>query len=280
MSTSVPTSFIRQYEQEVHDAYQRRGTLIRGTVRTANNVTGKSTTFQVIGKGTAAQKSRHGLVPVMNQSHTAVECSLSDFYAGDYVDKLDELKINYDERSAVARGGAMALGRKTDELITTAMDGASNSTSITLTSEATIRNSLLEACGDLYERDVPTDDGMVFGLMSPRMWEALMTVEQFASADYRGSDDLPFVRAAKTWLGVNWIKHSGLPLATNTRSCFIYHYDAVGHGIGSEVTADISWVGERAAHFINHMMSQGAVIIDDDGIQKITIDESTALPSS
>ena len=35
----------------------------------------------------------------MNQSHTAIECTLSDFYAGDWVDQLDETKVQHDERA-------------------------------------------------------------------------------------------------------------------------------------------------------------------------------------
>ena len=58
----------------------------------------------------------------MNQDHSNVECFLEDFYAGDWVDKLDEAKTNIDERMAIAKGGAWALGRKVDEQIFTAMD--------------------------------------------------------------------------------------------------------------------------------------------------------------
>jgi hypothetical protein len=32
------------------------------------------------------------MVPVMNLDHTAIEVILSDYYAGDWVDRLDELK--------------------------------------------------------------------------------------------------------------------------------------------------------------------------------------------
>ena len=49
MSTSIDLSFVKQFEREVHEAYQRRGSLLRGTVRTKNNVRGASTTFQKVG---------------------------------------------------------------------------------------------------------------------------------------------------------------------------------------------------------------------------------------
>jgi hypothetical protein len=84
----------------------------------------------------------------------------------------------------------------------------------------------------------------------------------------------------RTWLDCHWIQHTGLPLSTNTRTGFLYHSTAIGHGIQQDVTMDITWHGDRAAHFFSAMMSMGAVKIDDDGIQPITIDESTALPAT
>src|SRR3546814_3078025 len=81
LSTSIDLSFVKQFEREVHEAYQRQGSLLRATVRSKNNVKGASTTFQKIGKGVASTKARHGKVTPMNVDHTPVECILQDFYA-------------------------------------------------------------------------------------------------------------------------------------------------------------------------------------------------------
>src|ERR1044072_965373 len=124
MTTSIDQAFIKQFESEVHEAYQRQGSKLRGTVRSIGNVNGSTAVFQKVGKGTAATKSSHGMVPVMNLAYSNVEVALSDYYAGDWVDRLDELKINIDERQIIAAAGAYALGRKTDELIITALSGA------------------------------------------------------------------------------------------------------------------------------------------------------------
>ena len=53
----------------------------------------------------------------MELAHTNVEATMSDKYAAEYIDKLDELKTNINERQAVATSAAAALGRKTDELL-------------------------------------------------------------------------------------------------------------------------------------------------------------------
>ena len=42
---TIDTSFIEEFESGVHMAYQRQGSKLRGTIRTANGVKNK-TTFQ------------------------------------------------------------------------------------------------------------------------------------------------------------------------------------------------------------------------------------------
>ena len=96
MSISVDQVFIKQFEADVHLAYQQMGTKLRSTIRSKTGVVGTSTTFQKVGRGIASTKSRHGIVPVMNLNHTPVECTLQDYYAGDWIDALDELKTNVD----------------------------------------------------------------------------------------------------------------------------------------------------------------------------------------
>lgn len=274
MSTDINIAFVKQFEREVHEAYQRQGSKLRIAVRTINNVKGSSVVFRKVGKGTASTKSANGMIPVMNVSHTSVECTLQDFYAGDWVDKLAELKINHDERSVIANAGAYALGRKTDDLIISALASASTLTvpdgNVGLT-----RDKVLLAFEKLGGADVP-DDGQRFAVIGWKQWSELLKVPEFASSEYVGSDELPYKNMqAKKWLGTTWIPMSGLPIDGNDiRSCFWFHKTAIGHASGSDVQSDITWHGDRAAHFVNNMMSQGAALIDGSGIVVIGCDET------
>ncbi len=274
MSTDINIAFVKQFEREVHEAYQRQGSKLRVAVRTISNVKGSSVVFQKVGKGTASTKSANGMVPVMNVSHTSVECTLQDFYAGDWVDKLAELKINHDERSVIANAGAYALGRKTDDLIIAALSAASTHTipdgNIGLT-----RDKVLLAFEKLGGADVP-DDGQRFAVIGWKQWSELLKIPEFASSEYVGPDELPYKNMqAKKWLGTTWIPMSGLPIDGNDiRSCFWFHRTAIGHASGSDVQSDITWHGDRAAHFVNNMMSQGATLIDGSGIVVIGCDET------
>lgn len=274
MSTDLNVAFVKQFEREVHEAYQRQGSKLRVAVRTINNVQGSSVVFQKVGKGTASTKSANGMIPVMNVSHTAVECTLQDYYAGDWVDKLQELKINHDERAVIANAGAYALGRKTDDLIIAAL-AAANTLTIPDANIGLTRDKVLAAFEKLGAADVP-DDGQRFAVVGWKQWSELLKLPEFASSEYVGFDELPYKNMqAKKWLGTTWIPMSGLPIdANDIRSCYWFHKTAIGHASGSDVQSDITWHGDRAAHFVNNMMSQGAALIDGTGIVVIGCDET------
>lgn len=242
--------FVKQFKADVHLAYQQMGTKLRSTVRTKSNVVGMSTTFQKIGRGSAGQKKRHGLIPVMNLNHEPVECVLQDYYAGDWIDALDELKSNVDERRIVASAGAYALGRKTDELIITALETCTN----VVEKSDKILNTILSMISFLNSKDVP-DDGRRFCIMNGDNWKELISLPQF-------SEILDESTTRFSRFGVTFILHN------RAENIIMYHSSAIGHASGQEVKTDITWHGERAAHFVSNSMSQGACLIDNDGVVK------------
>ncbi|MBP7062748.1 phage capsid protein [Ferrovibrio sp.] len=272
MAPTIEPSFVRQFEQDVHAAYQRLGSKLRPTVRSKSDIKGSSTTFQKVGKGSASTKARHGKVPVMNVDHASVECLLQDYYAGEWLDALDELKVGHNERQVIVNAGAYALGRKTDELIIKALDASGNFAGGT--GDGLTKAKILTAFELLGSADVP-DDGQRTAVIGWRQWSQLLDIPEFADADYVGDEDLPWKGAqAKHWLGTLWIAHSGLTLSGNLRLCHWFHKTAIGHASGKDVAADITWHGDRAALFINNMMSQGAVLIDGSGVVTLRCLES------
>jgi len=269
MSQEVSDAFIKQYESDVHMAYQRMGSKLRNTVRNKSNIVGSSTTFQKVGTGSAVQKARHAEIATMNISHDPIECTLADWYAGDFIDKLDELKINIDERMVVAQSGAAALGRKTDELITTAMDATTN----TQTEGGTARLTETKIRAEFVrfgENEVP-DDGDRYWVVSPEQWVDLIDLVEFSNADYIGFDQLPYKggMTAKRWMTFMWFGFSGLDVASNIWKTFAYHKTAVGHASGADVQSEINYVPTRVAHLATSFMSQGAIIIDAVGVGEV-----------
>jgi hypothetical protein len=277
MSGSIDQAFARQYQAEVHLAYQRQGSKLRPTVRSKSGIKGASTVFQRVGHGTATTKPRNGRVPVMNLEYSAVECFLSDHYAGDWIDRLDDLKTNADEIAVLAASGAHALGRKTDEQIIAALDlGTLDSVGVgpgETDADGLTRAKVLRAFETLGQMEVP-DDGHRFAVVGWKQWSELLALPEFSSAEYVGPDELPWKgMQAKRWLGATWLPHAGLTRVGEARSCYFYHRTAIGHGVGAEITTDVTWHGDRAAHFVNSMMSQGACLIDEAGVVRMRCQE-------
>ncbi|MDB5379068.1 MAG: hypothetical protein JWR00_3514 [Rubritepida sp.] len=277
MSGSIDQAFVKQYQAEVHLAYQRQGSKLRPTVRSKSDIKGASTVFQRVGRGTATSKSRNGVVPVMNLEYSAVECFLADHYAGDWIDKLDELKTNADELAVLAASGAYALGRKTDEMILSALDlgtrEAVGTQSGQTDNDGLTRAKVLLAFEMLGAMEVP-DDGQRYAVVGWKQWSELLTLQEFSNAQYIGPDEMPWKGTqAKKWLGATWIPHTGLTLTGTIRSCYFYHKTAIGHGVGAEISTDVTWHGDRAAHFVNSMMSQGACLVDDAGVVRMRCKE-------
>jgi hypothetical protein len=296
MSTSINTSFVRQYERKVHLVFQREGAYLRDCTRYRPDVVGQSTTFQKLTAGTATTKARHGTITPMNQTHTAHECTLSDFYAGDWVDRLDEAKINIDERDAIATSGAYALGRKVDSQIETVLAAQNtNNVTITVTGIGNVRAGLLTMVANLFALNVP-NDGQNYGALTPVMWARAMTIQEFSSSDWVGPTGLPFNEGIPTqgrmkdWMGFKWVMHTGLTgIGTATANSYVWHKSSMGYATGAHagnvaarasIAADITWHGDRAAHFVNHMMSGGCVVIDANGIIEGQSNDTTAIAAS
>ncbi len=296
MANTISTAFITEYNDDVHQVFQREGGFLRPTVRMKTGVVGSTTTFQKIGKGTATTKARNGVVTPMNPTHTSPQATLSDFYAPEYVDKLDEAKTNIDEKMAVATAGAHALGRKVDNQIITLLDGTSQSTeTVAVTSYASIKGTMLGWVNALWSNDVQPD-GNVYGIMTPTLWAQCMTLQEFNSADWVGPGGMEYTKTPATamrfkeWLGVKWKFHTDCPgIGTSSAKGFIWHKNAIGYATGAHagnsaendsVKAEINYVPERVSHLVNHMMSGGGVLIDDTGVIEASWNDSTPIATS
>jgi hypothetical protein len=274
MSTSVDQAFIKQYESEVKLAYQRMGSMLRNFCRTSTKSPGADITFPVIGKGAATTKARHAEVAAMNLLHTPKLCTLEDWYAPEYIDKLDQLKTNVELREPYARSSAYALGRKTDELIVTGVEVGTNTTSINLSAITSL--AMAQWMARIWTRDVPNGDGQTVAVVSPAVWAKLMSLQEFSNSQWIGPDDLPFKSRVqgKYWAGGMWVSYTGLNGAVTAKRCQAWHRDSIGHGIGADVTTEINYIPEKVSNLVNSFMSQGSVLIDNDGVEELIVNES------
>jgi hypothetical protein len=272
MATTVPVSFIEQYESEVKQAYQREGSLLRGTVRTRTQVNAERIYFPKLGKGQATSKARHADVVPMDLEHTRVFADMEDHYAPEYIDDLDQAKVNWSLASEYARSSGWALGRKTDDILVTAMNATAFDTDPnTLDSGAGGELTLPAITGVsqlLNENDVPLD-GNRFAVVNPETHAELLRLTEATSTDFTTTQLLMNAREPAMWMGFRWIMHTGLPAGVKG---FFYHRMAVGHGISRDIRTQVDWVPTKVAWLVNSWMSMGAVNIEDEGV--LRLDES------
>jgi hypothetical protein len=277
MAMEIEQHFIVKYEAAVHLAYQQRGSKLRKAVRLVTGVNSAQYKFPKSGRGQAGKKARNGNVPIMGAGSSSVTVTLEDWYAADYVDTLDQAKTNVDELGVIANIGAFAVGRKMDDLIIS--KAATASKVIPVGATGLTRAKVLEAFAYLNNKDVP-DDGQRFAAVGANQWNELLAIEEFKNSDYAG-DAFPWLKGAETrvWLGTVWMFHSGLPLASGTRTCFMWHKDSLGLAEGVGIKTHIDWVPEKAAHLVDNIMSAGAALIDSDGVVAIECDDDAAIPA-
>jgi hypothetical protein len=270
MATSITNAFITQFEAEVHMAYQRMGSKLKNLTRTVNGVNGNTVKFQKVAKGSANTKARHAEVVAMDLAHSNVSATLTDYYAADYVDKLDELKVNIDERQVVANSAAYALGRKTDSVITSVMENATQLANNSSGTGTGMNLGKAQAMMELFNTNDVPDDQQRYWVVGPKQWSDLINLDQFSRVEYVGESELPYAggMTAKRWLGFLWFVHSGLETSGSTdRHTVAFHKSSLGMGIGSDVKTEVNYIPEKVSHLITSMLSIGGVLIDSDGIR-------------
>jgi len=272
MANTIDQTFITDYDSEVHAAYQQFGSKLRNCVRLKQLNPGQVARFPTLGKGTATDKARNGDVVPMNPTHSYKEATATDKYAPEYIDKLDDIKNNIEERALYARAGANALGREVDSRITTALNAVTTNVIADGSTGLTVYKLLL-AMSKLNAKDVP-DDGERWGVLGAQQWEEFLAIARITSADY--VTGYPTMKGTQivNWRGIKWFYHSNLPTSSSIRSCFLFHKNSVGLAENKSITTEINYVPQKAAFLVNSMMSCGVVVIDEEGIVKISCSEA------
>ena len=270
MSTTVPVSFIEQYETEVKQVYQREGSLLRGAVRNRSQINAERVYFPIIGKGSATTKARHSDVTPMDLEHTKAFADMSDHYAPEYIDELDQAKMNWSLAAEYARASGNALGRKTDEILIDAMDASTNTTdpnALDANASGELTLNVITGISTIHNTgDVPMDDQR-YCVVSPETHAELLRLTEATSTDFTTTQLLMNARAPAMWMGYKWIMHTGLPAGVKG---FFFHGQSVGHGISKDVTTEVNYVAQKVAFLVNSYMSMGATIIDEPGVIKLT----------
>jgi hypothetical protein len=203
---------------------------------------------------------------------------MSDYIAAEYSDIFNQQKVNFDERRELVQVVGNAIGRRMDQLVLDALNAASSPSTVGTDIGGTGTNmnlaKLLAAKKALDTNNVPSEGRCM--IIHANGLSALLDETELTSSDFATVKALS-TGEIDTFLGFKFITlgdrdEGGLPLPS-TRTCFAFHRDAIGLGIGMGQKSEINYVPEKTSFLVSSMFSAGAVAIDDEGIVKISATE-------
>ena len=283
MAQSITNAFVTLFDAEVKQAYQSESVL-RQAVRLRSGVQGQTYKFNKLGKGSATARIPQTDVTPLNVTYSQVTATMSDYNAAEYSDIFHQAKVNFDERSELVQVVSKAIGRRIDQLVIDALNGASGASTVAknVVTSGSAANSnlnvgkLIAAKKALDTKNVPFDDRCI--AVHANNLAGLLGDERAVSGDFASIKAL-VSGEINTFMGMKFIvlgdrDEGGLPLTSNDRSIFAFHRSAIGMAENMAQKTEINYVPEKTSFLVNSMFSAGAVSIDDEGIVKVTCDES------
>jgi hypothetical protein len=277
MAVAISNAFVQMFDAEVKQAYQGARALA-GLTRERTNVEGNQVKFPKIGKGTATVRVPQTDVTPLNVSYSQVTASMSDYIAAEYSDIFSQQKVNFDERRELVEVVSGAIGRRMDQLVLDALNASSTSLTVATTIGGAGTNmnieKLIETKKLMDTNNVPSEGRTMIihaNNLAGMLGETEITSADFATVKALVSGEVD------TFMGFKFVTlgdrdEGGLPLPS-TRTCFAFHRDAVGMGIGMNQRSEINYVAEKTSFLVSSMFSAGAIAIDDEGIVKISCTE-------
>jgi N4-gp56 family major capsid protein len=277
MAIGISNAFTQLFDAEVKQAYQSSRALA-GLTRERTNVEGNQVKFPKIGKGTATVRVPQTDVTPLNVTYSQITATMSDYIAAEYSDIFSQQKVNFDERRELVQVVGNAIGRRMDQLVIDALNASSTSLTVATTIGGAGTNmnieKLIEAKKLLDANNVPSEGRCMIihaNNLAGMLGETEITSSDFATVKALVSGEVD------TFMGFKFVTlgdrdEGGLPIPS-TRTCFAFHKDAMGMGIGMNQKSEINYVPEKTSFLVSSMFSAGAVAIDDEGIVKISCTE-------
>lgn len=273
MSLSLSNVEQTIFDAEVKKAYQSQGFMLRDYVRRRENVEGNIVSFRKVGYVTAEQYAFQSQVVYQDPNFNKVNVTLNPYRAPTLIDDVERFLYNFDERQEDAMLIAMALGRRSDQLIIDALDASGTTNTIaaggTGLSFAKIRQVVT------YFDSLAVPPSMRCIAISAEGQEDLMAEDQFTNSLYLNLDVIKNGGLNGNFaMGMMWkvipnMVEGGLPLTGGTRTAFAWHKLSMGMGIGRNFSTQIERVPQYDSWQVLGKMFANAVAVDNVGIVSI-----------
>lgn len=278
MSLSLSNVDQTIFDEMVKKAYQSSGFLLRNGVRMRMNVQGTTVSFRKVGSVTADQYAFQTQVQYQDPGYNKADATLLPYRAPTLIDDLQQFLFNFDERKEDAELIAMALGRRSDQIIIDSLNASGTSNTIANGGTGLTFAKIRQINKFFNDLAVPPEERHI--AISAVGEEQLLAEERMTSSLYLNLDLLKNGSLNGNYaMGMNFhviptMTEGGLPLSGNIRKCFAWHKLALGFGSGR----DFSTIIERVPHLdswqVLGKMFAGCIAVDAVGIIECDIDES------
>lgn len=278
MSLSLTNVQQTEFDAMVKAEYRSRGFILRDTVTTRTDVIGRFVQFRKVGQVVANPVGFQNTVAIQDPGFSALTATLEKYAAGTAVDEIQDLTVNFSSKQELAMVVAMAVGRRSDQIIINALAAGPGSTILnggTNMSYAKLRNVV-----QFFEANaVPLAER--FLAITGNMLRALLASDQLISRFYTSNDAVVSgTLMYRDVLGMNIrvipdMTEGGLPTVSGSViSAFAWHKMSTGMGIGQDLRTEINYLPRETSWFVNGLFFAGAVIIDSRGVFQIDCDTS------
>ena len=279
MSLSLTNVQQTEFDAMVKIEYRSRGFILRDTIRIRTDVIGNTCQFRKVGQVIANAVGYQNTIAIQDPGFTAQTATLVKYAAGTAVDEIQDLTVNFDSKRELAMVVAMAIGRRSDQILINAIvaGGAAN---VTPAAGSNMTYQKLKGVVNAVFDDnaVPLEER--FTAMSGNNLAALGADDHFTSRLYNSNDyAVTGTLMMRNALGTNirvipQMTEGGLPLAGSIRTALVWHKMSTGMAIGQDMRTEINYLPRETSWFVNGLFFAGATVIDNRGTAQILCDES------
>lgn len=277
MSLSLTNVQQVEFDELVKIEYRSRGFLLRDTMRLRSNVIGNTVQFRRVGQVVAVPTGYQANVVLQDPGFVALTATLQKYTAPTGVDEIQDLTVNFDTKRELAMIVAMAVGRRSDQIMINAINAgagqtiAAGGTNLTYAKHRQLLQFFEDDAVPVGERYFATSANALRNLLADDHY----TSRFFTSNDSVIDGQLNYKEVLSTNVRtIPAMVEGGLPLAGTIRNNLAWHKMAAGMGMGQDMRVEVHYIPLQTTWLINGIFFAGAVVVDPRGAFIVQSDES------
>jgi hypothetical protein len=237
-------AFVKQYEASVAILAQQKDSRLSGCVMIDNDFKGDKKFYEQYASDELVEiMSRYADTPVQLPDHRRRMITPRYFVGNTLEDPKDALQMLIDPKSTYMQAKQMAINRKKDDIIITAMGGTSytgqegttaqtfdsaNQVAVTYggggSNTGMTKAKVLRAKQKLDAGEVEKENR--YAVVAAKQLEDLLNTTEVASSDYNVIKAL-VQGEINTWVGFEWKHSERLSTSSSNRLCYFWHKSAI-----------------------------------------------------